>query len=145
MTDKIPFEETISYLIAQVAKSHRNKAGQLLSEVELHPGQEMVLKQLSGRCVGATHSELAHDLDVRPATVSRMIDRMEQAGLVQRCKDMQDQRVSRVHLTEQGQQCEAPVDDAWHQLEEITIANFTVEERLILRRLLLQLYTNLKD
>lgn len=139
-----PFEETISYLIAQIAKSHRNKAGQLLADIDLHPGQEMVLKKLSDQCDGVTHSQLADELDVRPATISRMVDRMEQSGLVTRCKDMDDQRVSRVHLTDDGKMSESAVDEVWQKLETITTANFTVEERLVLRRLLLQIYDNLK-
>ncbi len=143
MTSSTPFQETISFLLAQVAKSHRHKAGQLLAEIELHPGQEILLKTLGHLGSHATHGELADELNVKPATVSRMIDRLEQYGLVMRCKDENDQRVSLVHLTETGQSYEVAIDEMWSKLEEITTANFTAEERLILRRLLMQIFNNL--
>jgi len=38
---KKPIPETISYLLAQVCKAHRGKGQELLSELDLHLGQEM--------------------------------------------------------------------------------------------------------
>lgn len=144
MSSTTPFQETISFLLAQVAKSHRNKAGQLLAEIDLHPGQEMVLKKLGSLGNWATHGQLADELNVKPATITRMIDRLERNGLVMRCKNEEDQRVSQVHLTAEGESCEAAIDQMWQRLEQVTTANFTAEERLIFRRLLLQVYHNLE-
>ena len=43
MSDHTPLPETLSYLLAQVCKLHRQQADDLLSEIGLHVGQEMVL------------------------------------------------------------------------------------------------------
>jgi DNA-binding MarR family transcriptional regulator len=51
--------------------------------------------------------------------------------------------VSRIHLTPEGHGLQTVVEDAWNQLEQQTLADFTVEERYILRRLLLKLEQNL--
>jgi DNA-binding MarR family transcriptional regulator len=133
---------SIGYLIARICKMHRNRAGELLSTVNLYVGQEMFLLQLWERD-GQTQTELAEGLCVQPATVTRMLDRMEKAGLVARHKDPSDQRVSRVFLTDSGRSLRGPVEDAWQQLEQTSLAHFTVEERILLRRLLLQLFENL--
>ena len=44
--------------------------------------------------------ELADALDVEPITLCRMIDRLEEAGLVERRRDGTDRRAWRIHLTE---------------------------------------------
>ncbi len=96
-----PISDTIGALLVQVCRAHRNKAQQLLSKIDLHPGQEFLLASLWPQD-GLTHTEVAENLCVQPATVTRMLDRMETAGLVQRQTDSGDQRVSRVYLTEKG-------------------------------------------
>lgn len=49
-----------------------------------------------------TISELAHKLEVRPSSMSQMIDRMELAGFVQRKIDASDARSKTVVLMEKG-------------------------------------------
>jgi DNA-binding MarR family transcriptional regulator len=135
---------SIGYLIASICKTHRNKAGELLSSIDLYVGQEMFLVQLWQED-GLTLSEMADNLCVRPATVTRMLERMERAGLVERRKDFEDQRVSRIFLTQSGRTLHEPVHHLWAELERITMANFTFEERVLLRRLLLQVVQNLGE
>lgn len=140
MKKQIP--ETISYLLAQVCKAHRGKGQELLSELDLHLGQEMLLIRLWPGD-GLTQSELADDLCISPATITKTLDRMSKAGLVERRTDSEDQRVSRVYLTNQGQMLQEPVEGVWHELEAQCLANLTLEEQILLRRLLLQVYENL--
>jgi DNA-binding MarR family transcriptional regulator len=137
-----PIAETISYLLAQVCRTHRNKANDLLTELDLHAGQEMFLLNLWQRD-GLTQSELADCMCIQPATITRMLDRIEKVGLVERRKDAEDQRVSRVYLTEAGRSLQRPVEAMWHKLESISMTSFTLEEQILLRRLLLQVHDNL--
>ena len=53
--------------------------------------------------------------------------------------DPDDQRVSRVYLTEAGRAVQGRVQAVWDQMEAETFAGFTPEERVLLRRFLLQL------
>ena len=134
--------ETIGYLIAQICKSHRNCVNDVLSTLNLHVGQEMILMRL-WQGDGIAQSELVDSICVQPATITRTLGRMEQAGLIVRHVDMEDQRISRVFLTLAGRQLEKQVLALWQQVEQSMVCNFTVEERVLLRRLLLQLHTNL--
>lgn len=143
MTQKA-IAETLGYLLVQICKAHRTKAQELLSEVGLHTGQEMLLLQL-WRGDGCTHSELAEELCNQPATVTRMVDRLASAGLVQRQDDAEDRRVSRVYLTAEGQALQQPVENVWQRLEDMSFANLTLEEQVLLRRLLLQVFENIGD
>lgn len=136
--------ETISYLIAQVCKAHRNKANDLLAQIDLHAGQEFFLLNLWEQD-GITQSEMAEGLCIQPATVTKMLDRMEKSGLVERRRDTADQRVSRVYLTKGGRSMRQPIEQVWQELESLSTAHFTTEERLLLRRLLLQISQNLNQ
>ncbi|CAN5442886.1 MarR family winged helix-turn-helix transcriptional regulator [soil metagenome] len=135
-------EETISYLLAQVCKAHRAAANEVLSETGLHVGQDLMLYSLWKEC-GLTQSDLAKQLCVEAPTVTKMLQRMERAELIERCVDTEDGRVSRVHITEKGRALKTTIEQAWQQLEAKTLANFTLEERLLLRRMLMHMYDNL--
>lgn len=139
---KKPIPETISYLLAQVCKAHRGKGQELLSGLDLHLGQEMLLIHLWPKD-GLTQSELADELCISPATITKTLDRMSKAGLVERRTDSEDQRVSRVYLTNQGKLLQEPVEEVWHELEAQSLVNLTQEEQILLRRLLLQVHENL--
>ena len=136
--------ESTGYLLARTCKSHRNKAGELLADIDLYVGQEMLLIHL-WRENGQSLCEMAASLCAQPATVSRMIERMEKAGLVERRKDLNDGRVSRVFLTESGRRMREPVQRVWAELESICMANLTSDEKILLRRLLLQVEKNLGE
>lgn len=48
---------------------------------------------------GVRQVELAEALDVEPITLCRMIDRLEEAGLLERRRDEGDRRAWNIHLT----------------------------------------------
>lgn len=134
--------DSIGHLLVQICRAHRNKAQELLAGIELHPGQEFLLLNLD-EADGITQTELAERLCVQPATLTRMIDRMEKAGFVERRPDPDDQRVSRVFKTNAAGELIEPIARLWSDLEAISFGNLTIEERILLRRLLLQVYDNL--
>lgn len=142
--DQEAITESTAYLLARVCKTHRNKAAELLANINLYVGQEMFLLQLWHRD-GLSLSEMAGLVHVQPATASRMLDRMEAAGLVKRRQDIEDGRVSRIFLTQVGRDLHDPVLETWAELENIGMADLTTDERILLRRLLMQVYQNLSD
>jgi DNA-binding MarR family transcriptional regulator len=137
-------QETTSYLLSEVCKLRRARGSALLGEIGLHRGQPFILFALWER-EGLTHSELAEQLYVRPATITNALQRMEKKGLVKRSRDTEDQRVSRVYLTEAGHQIRGEVERVWAELEEWTFAGFDPEERLLFRRLLHQIAASLVE
>ena len=52
---------------------------------------------------GAIQAHIADLLDVEPITLTRMIDRLEAAGMVERQPDAKDRRLKRLFLTPQAQ------------------------------------------
>ena len=135
--------ESMDFLLAQVCRLHHARAHTLLEELGLYRGQPRMLFALWEQ-EGATHGELAARLHVRPATITKMIARMEKAGFVERRSDPEDQRVSRVYLTDAGRSIRDRVEQVWRTLEGEIFEGFSVEERSLLRRLFLQMRDNLE-
>src|SRR5262245_5936389 len=94
-------QESVSYLLVQICKAHRNYAESVLNELGLHTGQEIFLMQLWAN-EGLSQSQLADSICVQPATITKMLQRMESNGLIERRPDQEDSRVSRVYLTDQS-------------------------------------------
>ena len=84
---------------------------------------------------GLNLTQLADHLCVQQATTSRMLERIENVGLVKRVKDPDDGRASLVYLTDEGRSLLEPVMQMWKEVEEIMMNDFTFEERLLFRRL----------
>src|SRR5438876_9373344 len=94
-------DHTYGLLIARLAHIHRIRLEEYLSQHHLHVGQEMLLKYLWNQG-GLSQKEIGEFMGIQSATVTRMVIRMERAGLVERRTDPDDQRASRVYLTETG-------------------------------------------
>ena len=134
--------ESIDFLLAQVCRLHFSRARTLLEEFGLFCGQPPLLFALWEE-EGLTHSELAEHLHVQPATITKMIKRMERAGFVECRQDAEDQRVSRVYLTDAGRNIRGAVEGVLRKLEEQTFAGFSSEERALLSQFLLRICHNL--
>ena len=144
ISNKTPLKSTVGYSLAMACKLHRQRAEVLLSEIGLHVGQEMLLTGLWGN-EGITQTELAEYVEIQPATVTNMLQRLEREGIVERKPDLQDQRISRVYTTQKGREMEERVQHQWARLEQESFGGFNVEEKVLLRRLLLQVYQNLGE
>jgi DNA-binding MarR family transcriptional regulator len=134
--------ESIDFLLAQVCRLHFSRARTLLEEFGLFRGQPPLLFALWEE-EGRTHSELAEHLHVQPATITKMIKRMERTGFVERRQDTEDQRVSRVYLTDAGRDIRDAVEGVLRELEEQTFAGFSSEEHALLNQFLLRVRDNL--
>src|SRR5688572_21982118 len=115
-----PLSDSLVHLLVQTCKAQRALAEKLWSEIGLHVGQDMLLLQLWPE-EGLTQTELAERLYIQPATVTKTLKRMEQTGLIERRGDPEDQRVSRVYLTEQGRALLQPYEEVRDKLEQYLI------------------------
>ena len=135
-------DRTYGLLIARVALIHRTRVSEYLAKHNLYVGQEMLLKCLWNQD-GLSQKEIADLLGIQAATATRMVIRMERSGFVERRTEPDDQRVSRVYLTDSGRSLQRAVEQGWMALEQQILADFSLEERLLLRRYLEQIYRNL--
>lgn len=134
--------QSLDFLLAQVSRLHHYRAHELLNGLGLFRGQPPLLYALWEKD-GQTHGELAEKLQITPATITKMIQRMEKTGFVQRQSDASDQRVSRVYLTDAGRAIRAQLESVWNQMEVEGFAGFNDDERVILRSFLSRIRENL--
>lgn len=123
------------------ARSRRNYA-ELLNALQLYVGQEHALCQLWTE-EGITQYELSARMGCEPPTVTNMLKKLEENGLVYRQKDPEDGRISRVYLTDEGKALREPVRELWNKEQEKMLQGILPEERLLLRRLLHQMLDNI--
>ena len=88
---------------------------------------------------GVRLSDVAEEMDVSPAHITRLIDRMEEKGLVQRQPDPDDRRALRVVLTAEGQALEERVRPVMAEFSNHLLSALKVSEQAQLREYLQRL------
>ena len=91
--------ENYAFEIVETARLIRREANKRAAVLGATKAQWRVLAHLRRMGDGGRQVELADALDVEPITLCRMIDRLEEAGLVERRRDETDRRAWRIHLT----------------------------------------------
>jgi len=138
-----PHIHSIGFLLGTICKVRRNTANDKLAKYGIHAGQDIVLYYLSLED-GQTVSQLMTDICVKPATISNTINRMVSNGLIDKVKDENDNRVSRIFLTEKGKEVVVEVRQIWRTLEVQMNEGLSEEEKQVLRKLLNHLISNLE-
>ncbi|MET8688845.1 MarR family winged helix-turn-helix transcriptional regulator [Streptomyces sp. NPDC004732] len=132
----------VSLAVSRVARLHRIAAGKVLKGLGLYPGQEFVMMHL-WEAGAVRQSELIKAVDLDPSTVTKMLQRLEQAGHVRRRPDPADRRAVLVEASAASCGLLAQVERAWGELEGHTLAGLDETERADLTRLLAKVETNL--
>lgn len=114
----------VSHQLFRAARLHRMLAGYLLRDLGLHRGQELLLMHLwdSGP---ARQTELIEVLDSDSPTMTRMVQRLEKAGLVERVPDPTDRRAGLVCTTAASETLRLEIEKMWHELEVATVGDLT--------------------
>ena len=94
--------ETLPFEIGETAHALRKAFDRRAVGMGVTRAQWKVLFKLS-RLPGLRQIELADMLDIEPITLSRIVDRLEEAGLVERAADPADRRAWRLNVTEKAQ------------------------------------------
>jgi DNA-binding MarR family transcriptional regulator len=90
--------ETFPFEIGETAHALRRAFDRKAAGLGVTRAQWKVLFRLE-RTPGLRQVELADMLDVEPITLCRIIDRLEEAGLVERSRDPEDRRAWRLNVT----------------------------------------------
>ena len=94
--------ETLPFEIGETAHALRKAFDRRAVGLGVTRAQWKVLFRLT-RQPGLRQIELADMLDIEPITLSRIIDRLEEGGLVERVADPADRRAWRLHVTANAQ------------------------------------------
>lgn len=125
----------VFHKIGQTAKG-------FLEEYDLNKTQANILFTLHNH-VSFSQKELAKQLHVTAPSITSAIQKMEREGYIQRSTDENDQRIMRLGLTEKGEACIAHIKEVAVQMDELIFRGMSAEERMLLRRLMVQIFENL--
>ncbi|QDX24852.1 MarR family transcriptional regulator [Sphingomonas suaedae] len=134
--------EPLGFLVADLARLLRRDFDLRAREIGVTNAQWRTLKTLA-RHEGSNQGALAELLEVEPITLARMLDRLEDAGLVERRRDPADRRAWRIHLTDAAQPLIGQLRDIADELVEDALAGISEADRAQMRRTLDRVRTNL--
>ncbi len=132
-------EESVGYLLAR-ARTKLAKAVDIeLAQHDItHAQGSMLLMLNSGNY--STAAELSRELYIDSASITRMIDRLEKRGLIQRMPRGDDRRVINLRLTEVGVELADKLPDLYMGVLNQNFIEFSGDEvdtlKTLLRKLL---------
>lgn len=139
----LPALQEVLYQMGRVCGSNYHRLRELLDDLGLYKGQPPVLQALWEQ-EGMTQSELADKIERSPSTITKMVQRMERSGFLDRRPDPDDERVSRVHLTELGRKVQGDVEAVLQSFAAEAFDGFTEEELASLYAMLKRIHRNVE-
>jgi DNA-binding MarR family transcriptional regulator len=124
-------EMSLEVLFEDLQKVNRAlRAGSLRQgDLQITRVQWMILRTLRKR-PGCPIGQLAEKLDVRPSTMSQMLDRLEKMGWIIRRISSTDSRVRTVDLTPEGERVIRAVESTWLSRLRLPFEALSEEERV---------------
>ncbi|QBD84162.1 MarR family transcriptional regulator [Clostridium tetani] len=114
-----------------------------LNKIGLYRGQPALLFILS-KSDGLTQKELCSRLHIAPATITKMVKRLESSDFVERKSDEKDLRVSRIYLTPKAYEVMDSIKIVYKDFEESCFEGLSKEERDTFDNILAKINNNLK-
>ncbi|MBU0993441.1 MAG: MarR family transcriptional regulator [Proteobacteria bacterium] len=133
-------KDCIVFLLAKGNQKAQHNLKKRLKPYGLTTVQGLILGTLFEED-GLTSGEIGKRLVLDNATVSGVLDRLSEAGWIEKKTDEDDRRIQRIYLS-QDKNREADMEfviklyQARQEANEETLRNLTTEERILLKRLL---------
>jgi DNA-binding MarR family transcriptional regulator len=135
-------DENLFSLVGDVSRMARRAFDAKAREIGVTRPQWQVLVMLR-RHEGVNQGGLAELLDVEPITVCRMVDRLQEADLVERRPDPADRRSWRLFLTDKAEELLAQLRPMGEAMEAQALGGISEQERAALAAALNRIRANL--
>jgi DNA-binding MarR family transcriptional regulator len=121
-----PRPHRLVYLLSVAQR--RVQRALVASSVDAVPPAQAGLLFVLGKRDGALMGEAGAALDLGPAGISGLVDRMAAAGLVERRADPGDARAFRIYLTAKGRKALVRAKDVAHETNARLMEGFSAQE-----------------
>ena len=125
----------------EVLTSLQLQADERLAIYQISYKQGVPLKYLNRR-TSLNVTELAAAAEIHAGAMTRMLERLEAKGLLERRRSSSDRRIVDVRLLEPGAAVAAEIDDLLGGVEEDHLKDFSLQERARLREFLERMRVN---
>ncbi|MCY1272323.1 Transcriptional regulator SlyA [compost metagenome] len=137
-------EDSLGFLLSDVSRLMRRSFERHITGSNLTLSQARALAQVA-RNEGCRQVELADLLEIKPITLARLLDQLEQAGLVERRPDPDDRRAYRLYLREQAEQALNDIRRAGAAIHAETLDGISEAEEAALTDVLRRIRANLSS
>lgn len=135
------------FLVHDVSRMRRTLFDDVMSHKGVTRSQWSVLATLSrvGPEDGMMQVDIARKMDLGKVTIGGLIDRLEQAGLVERRLDASDRRARRVFITDRGFAVIAEMQKEGAKLNKSILSGVSAEEQRITEETLAKVKLNIRN
>ena len=128
-------DDCIVYLLAKAYQKAYGHLKKRLQPIGLTPVQALVLAAVAEN-EGLAAGDIGKTLTLDAATLSGVLDRLADNGFVEKQKDPDDKRITRLHLSAKAGNIMDILVDERNRANEHVLAGLSVEEKVLLKRLL---------
>jgi DNA-binding MarR family transcriptional regulator len=135
----------LGFLVHDVSRMRRTFYDRAMKPAGITRSQWWALGNISRHAdTGMIQTELARILETGKVTVGRLVDRLEDAGLVYRETDAEDRRVRRIHITDKGYAVLDQVHQVGEELDALVHETISAEELGVATDVLARMKHNLR-
>lgn len=135
-------EKSLHFMLLKAEAALAKQLYLKLAEIKLSPGQPKLLDYLCEHD-GCIQKELAAVCEVESATITNLLTRMENAGLIERRQFAADKRSISVFLTEKGRKAGKIIRERFAKIENGAFAGLDEERQKLFLEMLGRIYQNL--
>jgi len=136
--------QSIGFLIYEVSRLLRRNFDQRVQSLGLTQAQWRAIAHIAHR-EGCNQISLAEILEVKPITLSRLLDRLQASGWIERRADPEDRRAIRLYLSQQARPLLEKMQALALQTRQQALTGVSEEEYRHLFVILKKMKTNLSD
>ena len=129
------FKECLCFQLSRAVKKMTKYYRDRITEFGLTHTQFFLLTALYEED-GILVSELAKKIGVDKATMTGLIDRLEQDGLIKREKDHNDRRVYKIFLTKKSEELREKLTKIYHEVNMLFLSSLSNQEKETLNNII---------
>ncbi|MEY2891498.1 MAG: hypothetical protein RJA98_1406 [Pseudomonadota bacterium] len=137
-------QQSVAFRLHQLMSAMRRDIERRMTAHDLTAAQWLPLWKLK---LGACHNaqQIACDLNIDPGAVTRLIDRLQAKGLIERVRSESDRRVVNLALTDAGAEVAQAIPHALAEVNNAFLSGFSADEWQQLIGLLDRMLANTPD
>ena len=138
MNDSFHYLSMANHMMVQ------KKLMEQLKDTGLTLGQPKVLDYLKDHD-GASQKEIAAGCLIEAGSLTSILNRMEEKGLIERKMLNGNRRTFHIFITESGKKNQKLVEETFEKIEETALNNVSEEEQKVFMEIFLRIYRNLAE
>lgn len=130
-------------LFMRTNKEHRAVFHRFSADYGMHRSQHRMLMYICNKGGGLSQKQLAEAMDVSPAAITVMLNKLEIGGYIYRTVYAADSRVNLINPTEKGEQLAAESRKFFEKIDKTMFDGFDEETLVLLGDLFERMQSNL--